>query len=553
MAEKKDDFTFEISLSVLNHLGRNLYRSFVTVLGEAISNAWDADAKNVWIYIDRDANSFFIKDDGDGMTSSEFQKKFLTVGYSKRKDGGLASKKGRPFIGAKGIGKLALLSCAEKISVITKTADSEYTGGVIDNSGLDEAIEYELTPDEYKLEDYDIGAFGSHIRGHEKGTIIFFDQIKESIKNTVPYLRKLIALHFRFSLIDENFNIYVNDEKITFKDIKELADATQFLWNINGLKDDYIDRYLSNLKEQTTVNFSETTVKGFVASVTKPRYLKISDTDEKAGIDLFVNGRLRERDILKHLPDFSTRYVASYLYGQIHFDELDKEVTDKVFTSSREGVVSDNEPYKELLKLFKEKILEHISNEWDTWRLKHDEVGDEDNPQKGKKERYARNLFKESASDYSGVKNEKVQTWIKQLRDDAEFNIPSYTDCFLSENLIRKYIPVAGIPISKEARKLLDEEYKPKEERAKKKGNISIGLRQNDDDLSYLSMDDLAYMADKKDPLKEACLARDANEYKPIRDALMHTALLTAEAKNRLSGVYKNIEARVQKLLTDIS
>ena len=37
-----DKFSFEISLSVLNHLGRNLYRSFVTVLGEAVSNAWDA-------------------------------------------------------------------------------------------------------------------------------------------------------------------------------------------------------------------------------------------------------------------------------------------------------------------------------------------------------------------------------------------------------------------------------------------------------------------------------------------------------------------------------
>ena len=30
-------YNFELSLSVLNHLGRNLYRNFVTVLGEAIS------------------------------------------------------------------------------------------------------------------------------------------------------------------------------------------------------------------------------------------------------------------------------------------------------------------------------------------------------------------------------------------------------------------------------------------------------------------------------------------------------------------------------------
>ena len=51
-------FRFEISLSVLNHLGRNLYRNFITVLGEAISNAWDADAKNVWIDIDRETSRF---------------------------------------------------------------------------------------------------------------------------------------------------------------------------------------------------------------------------------------------------------------------------------------------------------------------------------------------------------------------------------------------------------------------------------------------------------------------------------------------------------------
>ena len=75
-------FTFNISLSVLNHLGRNLYRNFITVLGEAISNSWDADAKNVWIYIDRDKNYLIIKDDGDGMTSEDFQSKFLKIGYS---------------------------------------------------------------------------------------------------------------------------------------------------------------------------------------------------------------------------------------------------------------------------------------------------------------------------------------------------------------------------------------------------------------------------------------------------------------------------------------
>ena len=81
------DFNFNISLSVLNHLGRNLYRSFITVIGEAISNAWDADANKVFITIDREKNTMSIVDDGIGMDENDFQNKFLKIGYSKRKEG----------------------------------------------------------------------------------------------------------------------------------------------------------------------------------------------------------------------------------------------------------------------------------------------------------------------------------------------------------------------------------------------------------------------------------------------------------------------------------
>lgn len=80
-----EHFNFNISLSVLNHLGRNLYRNLITVIGEAISNSWDADAHNVWIKIDKANNNMTILDDGIGMTDDDFQNKFLKIGYSKRK------------------------------------------------------------------------------------------------------------------------------------------------------------------------------------------------------------------------------------------------------------------------------------------------------------------------------------------------------------------------------------------------------------------------------------------------------------------------------------
>jgi hypothetical protein len=248
--EDKKSFTFEISLRVLNHLGRSLYRSFATVLGEAISNSWDADAKNVHIYLDRKRNSFFIKDDGTGMTADDFQNKFLRIGYSKRRDGSSSSTAGRPFIGRKGIGKLALLSCAEKITVISRVEGASYIGGVIDNSELDAAITQDLTPDKYPLGKWSSRGFAKYTGGHDHGTIIQFQTVKEGIRGSFSFLTKIIALYFRFSLLDSNFSIFLDGEKITYKDLGDLAEKTQFLWTFGDRKDPYVDALTATFSDK---------------------------------------------------------------------------------------------------------------------------------------------------------------------------------------------------------------------------------------------------------------------------------------------------------------
>lgn len=547
-------FQFEISLSVLNHLGRNLYRNFITVLGEAISNSWDANADNVWIYIDKDNNNFIVKDDGFGMASDDFQNKFLKVGYSKRKGGKMSSPKPkeRPYIGAKGIGKLALFSCAEKIHIISKTENTDYIGGVIDNTGLDDAIEHDMTPDEYPLEDVSVDIFVSHITEHKNGTIIYFEKTKNIIRNTVPYLKKLIALYFRFSLIDKEFNIYVNDELVSLEDLNELSSTTEFLWNINDFQDPYLKNNLSSIKESEILNMSKTSVKGFIASVDLPRHLKITGTEDKAGIDLFVNGRLREKNIIQHIPDFSTRHVASYLYGQIHFDKLDNNIIDNVFTSSREGIIDGNAEYSNLLKKLKEEILTQISEKWDEWRLKHKKVGDSENTRRmSTKERNAKALVDETFNEFVPPSSSKyksnVNSWVDELSEDARFNVSSYSDCFISENLIRKYIQEKGITLTREA--LIEiKKWQDAEILSKNKGNISIDIMENDGDLSYLSMDGLANLFDKNSNQNLASLSRDAKAYKPMRNAVAHTARLTNVAKSRLTLVYENIKGRIKTL-----
>lgn len=547
-----DSFTFEISLSVLNHLGRNLYRSFTTVLGEAISNSWDADAENVWIYVDRENNSFFIKDDGHGMTAGDFQSKFLKIGYSKRIEGTNNSEKGRPFIGRKGIGKLALLSCAEKVSILTKTKeDDAYVGGVIDNSQLDDAIIDDIRPDQYQLGNLTQDLFVDYIEDHNHGTIIYFENIKEGIRNKLMFLRKIIALYFRFSLHDDSFDIYLNDVKIGFTELEQLLGKTEFLWTIN----DFDDPYISDLKRRFTADDNETRnldiegeVTGFIASVEKPRDLAILATDERVGIDLFVNGRLREQNILQHVP--TSRITENYLYGQLHYDGLDAGI-DR-FTTSREGIVTDDPMYNSFLEKLRQDVILKIIEDWDDWRRKHRKPGDSDSEKLTLKERKSEELFNEVSTDFTpprdSSQHQKVSSWVKDLTDDARYNFSSYAECFVSENLMRMYIEDEQVELSpktiKRARR-----FRKQERKNKNRGNISIDIRQKVNDAAYLAMDDLASLVDDCDLIDEANLSRDAKAYKPLRDAVAHTATLTVVAKNQLNSVYENIKGRVKTIL----
>lgn len=542
------EYNFNISLSILNHLGRNLYRSFITVLGEAVSNSWDADAQNVYITIDREEKELVVRDDGLGMDEDDFQNKFLKIGYSKRKDNVSHTNSGRPYIGRKGIGKLALLSCAQTIIILTKKEDSDIVGGVIDNSGLDDAIKDDKNSTDYKLgipEEQIIRKY-STILGN-RGTLIIFNGIKDGIRNRIDYIRKLVALYFRFSLKDSSFNIFINDEIITLGELSQIKEKTQFAWIINDIDDPYINE--GAFKKTKKISIVNQQIKGFIASVETPSDLKIRGTEEKISIDLYVNGRLREKDILRHIP--TARIVESYLYGQIHFDELDDE-NDR-FTSSREGVVPDDPKFNSLLKEL-EGFLKTVLNDWDIWRSEINQDGDSENTRLTKKQRKSQEFFNVVVDDFKPSKEnkesrKKVENWLNELKDDAAFNFESYGECFLSENLLRKYIQEKGIPFPEDWEKRLGD-WRKRAEEAKNKANISIDIREDDSDLSYCSMDDLAFLVEGKEGKgKSNTLFKDACEYKPIRDALAHTSRLTRVAKNKLNTTYENIKARIVGLL----
>jgi len=555
------NYTFNISLSVLNHLGRNLYRSFITILGEGVSNAWDADADSVYIYYNPDNKTLCILDNGIGMNSDDFQGKFLRVGYTKRKNSGLTSPAGRSFIGRKGIGKLALLSAAETVTVISKTSTGELIGGVIDNRGLDAAIDEDTQQADYPLETIDPEAFlkEKDIKLGSSGTVVWFDGLKEKTNHTFDFIKKSIALYFRFSLQDPNFKIYFNNELVTVKELQGLCDKTQFLWQLN---DAFADEFIDQMNpKRTDVILDDQKITGFIASVDVPKDRNIFGSGERVGIDVFVNGRIREVDILKHFP--RSRIPEQYLYGQVHLNDFDNDDVDR-FTSSREGIHIDDPDFKIIREKLGE-VVNSIIKQWDIWRLELREEGDIDNEENLKKEqRYSRNLYNQVASKYIPASDQAdvVRQWKNELERDAEINLRSYAECFISENLLRRHIsntgsaPTSCPRMTATSKKCADwdpeklcefckaESGKTGLKQQKVNAKISIQIRENEEDvLMYLDYLDLANI------IKNDFLTDKDKPYRPLRNSVMHTAILTEQAKTKLTDVFNDVVATVKKLV----
>ncbi len=544
------NFFFKIALNVLNLLGRGLYRDFSTIIGEAVSNAWDADADNVYIYYDKEGQTLVIKDDGHGMTEEDFQHKFLKVGYTKRiSDNNYVThspKKKRPYIGRKGIGKLALLSVSEEISIASKTEFTEYTGGVINNKALDDEIAREDKYDRdgtYNLSSVDLKSLDQYIKNHKKGTIFFFKNFRTRLSSE-SQLRKILALYFRFSLIDRDFKIHVNDKIISYEDLKDLTSNTQFVWKTVKFQDRLLSEF-TEIKKGGEITFVDDRIKGFIASVRKPRYLKALNLEERVGVDLFVNGRLREKNFLSKIT--STRVVESYLYGQIHIDHIDSGNEDP-FGTGREHIKKDIQDIDSFSEDFKKKVLPKILKEWDEWREEVGEDGDSENERMTGEHRKSIELFNAIQNVYKyKPTNEEYKDFLENLREESKFNFPSYSKCYILENLLREYVEKNKLTIKKEYKIEIDR-LKKVEYKNKKDGNINIELRKNETDLGYLDMTALAKIADRAGDTNN--LPIDSKEYRPIRNALMHTALLTEEAKNRLTSVFDNVNGRLKALLS---
>jgi hypothetical protein len=341
-------YVLTLDLRVLDHLGINLYSNAAAVLSEAVANAWDADAPLVKVNI-KDTE-ITIEDSGIGMT--------LNVGYDKRTEEGEISVGGRPFMGRKGIGKLALFSIAELIEVHTCSGKEKHAFEMR-TSKIREAIaaqkNYYPTPITFD--------------GPSKGTRIVLRNLKKKrTAASVAALRKRIAR--RFSVIGlttpsgDKFAVEINGKAVGAEDREDLK-ALEFLWEFGkkrllasqcpGVSKGFV------LEDVVDLDHPGWKVRGWLGAAEEPKKLKHDEAGSLNGIVVLARGRLIQENILDKLG--FNRILVSYLTGQVEADFLDIEGGEDIATSDRQRLIEDDERYVALTE-FLRRTLVSIQDGW---------------------------------------------------------------------------------------------------------------------------------------------------------------------------------------------
>ena len=147
------EYKINIDPKILELLGPNLYTNIYYVLAELIANAYDANAKNV--YLISDENKIIVEDDGRGMSYKRGEVgNFLNVAQESRSSEKEAfvdgSNRTRRKMGRKGVGKLAALSVSDSVEVNTVSND-EKSGFVLSRSVREDGVLEAIAPNDIKF------------------------------------------------------------------------------------------------------------------------------------------------------------------------------------------------------------------------------------------------------------------------------------------------------------------------------------------------------------------------------------------------------------------
>ncbi|MCV9993430.1 TIGR02391 family protein [Paeniglutamicibacter sp. ZC-3] len=337
------ELTLSFEARTIEHLGLQMYSQLPAALAELIANAYDADAGEVVVSIEKDGETgdeyIAVTDDGHGMSRDDLNDKYLRIGRNRRapEEAGLLSESGfRKVSGKKGIGKLALFGIGRLIFVsTTRRGVASRIDVVLDWNDMMSlgGGDYHPMATERKAEDDDHGT-RIEIRDLTRTSPVSLDNLAKSLSRLFNYTG--------------NFDLFIEkgkSRKNVTRDLRFDDDDIQFTWRIpdNLPIDDEARRF-----------FQSKGIRGVVYGT------KATQKDDNRGVIVFVSGRRANAAGFYGASESS--YAFSYLSGTLEADYLDDLATDVI--SSDRASINWDVPATLELKRHLVQTLTWISRDW---------------------------------------------------------------------------------------------------------------------------------------------------------------------------------------------
>ncbi|MEU7785588.1 ATP-binding protein [Amycolatopsis sp. NPDC049159] len=351
MTTDKRRLKIEFHGRVIEHLGIDMYQSPVAAIAELISNAWDADSSKVEVELPdrlREDAKLTISDNGEGMTFTQCQDRYLAVGYNRRKDRrSEQTRLGRPVMGRKGIGKFAGFGIAELVTVETVSSETgektvfqldveQLTGGdkYAGRKPMDvDVIEY-LEPDES--------------RKALHGTKITLQSLTMKQKSNIDAFRRSMARRFLLLERSDEFDVLVNGEPISQHD------------DVENIEFDFPSDY-SDKRRPENIEIEDGWGIERLSNGHKIRwrfvfYRDTINDEELVGISIFSRRKLAQRPFNFNLASsVGGQQGLSYLSGRVEADFIDDQPKDLISTE-RQRINWDSDTSTPLLHWGQEKV-----------------------------------------------------------------------------------------------------------------------------------------------------------------------------------------------------
>ena len=415
-------YRLEVDPRILELLGPNLYTNIYYVLAELIANAYDADAKNVYIIAGKD--DIRVEDDGHGMSyeAGDITKYLNVAGVSRttEKDSLTKSRKRRKM-GRKGVGKLAALSVSENVDVLT-VAKGEKSGFVL-NRHPENGHELKAIPDAKVVFE--------RIKNHGSAIIMRHPQYRLH-KTLAAVKRNLLKI---FPLVDSRFRIHVirGKESVTIDDFDsscmgELCTLITLGDRFASLADLVPDSYPRRRKDLVSAQEVKAIpvvmrandgkeyeysleVLGWIGTYKTTRGRKAEMTDFPDNfISLFSNEKMGEFNILPVVGQNKLNEV--YVVGQLHVDLFELTELPDMALSNRQGYKSDDPRYEAVRDYVRKELLADILRRRETYT---DLVNAEKKKQKEKAQRDAEARLRASVDAFRKKASEEAAGALAKL------------------------------------------------------------------------------------------------------------------------------------------